>query len=260
MISQQEKDGENSMSTKPWFREKYQLDRMNFRDLMWAYILYPTIQVYGVLWIGSLIVAVGLFSHFPVSPLRILGSILATLVAYPFVEYGVHRFFLHGRFLYRSPRTAALWKRIHFDHHQDPNDLRVLFGAVSNTLPTLVVATFPIGISIAGWAGAPVAFATAMGCFMVYELCHCMQHLRVNPKIKFLRRLKRHHLLHHFHNEQGNFGITSLFCDRLFGSLYASAEERPLSQTVSNLGYQGEERVRYPWVSQLSEPIAEPKP
>jgi len=250
----------NNVSTKPWYREKYQLDRMNFRDLMWAYVLYPTIQVYGVLWIGSLIVAVGLFSYYPVSPLRIIGSILATLVAYPFVEYGVHRFLLHGRFLYRSQRTAALWKRIHFDHHQDPNDLRVLFGAVSNTLPTLVVATFPIGISIAGLAGAPVAFATAMGCFMVYELCHCMQHLRVNPKTKFLRRLKRHHLLHHFHNEQGNFGITSFFCDRLFGSLYASAEEIPVSQTVSNLGYQGEERVRYPWVAQLSEPISEPKP
>ena len=243
----------NSVSTKPWYREKYQLDRMNFRDLMWAYVLYPTIQVYGVLLLSSLIVAVGMFSSFPVSPLRIIGSILATLVAYPFVEYGVHRFLLHARFLYRSPRTAALWKRIHFDHHQDPNDLRVLFGAVSNTLPTLVASTFPIGISIAGWVGAPVSFATAMACFMVYELCHCMQHLRVNPKIKFLRRLKRHHLLHHFHNEQGNFGITSLFCDRLFGSLYDSAEEIPVSQTVSNLGYEGEERVRYPWVAQLSE-------
>jgi sterol desaturase/sphingolipid hydroxylase (fatty acid hydroxylase superfamily) len=60
-------------------------------------------------------------------------------------------------------------------------------------------------------------------------------------------------LLHHFHNEQGNFGITSHLCDRLFGSLYVSAEERPVSQTVSNLGYQDEERVQYPWVAQLSE-------
>jgi len=239
--------------TRQWYREKYQLDRMTFRDLMWAYVLYPSIQVYAVLFISSIVIAVGIFSYFPVSPLQLLGSIVATLVAYPFVEYGVHRFLLHARFLYQSEWTAALWKRIHFDHHQDPNDLRVLFGSVSNTLPTLVVSTVPIGFSIAGWAGVPLSFATALGCFMVYELCHCMQHLRVTPKNTFLRRLKRHHLLHHFHNEQGNFGITSLICDHLFGTEYSSAEKTPVSPTVSNLGYQDEERLLYPWVAQLSE-------
>jgi len=247
------KDGDNRVLTRQWYREKYQLDRMTFRDLMWAYVLYPSIQVYAVLFISSIMIAVGISPYFPVPPLRLLGSIVATLVAYPFIEYGVHRFLLHARFLYQSEWTAALWKRIHFDHHQDPNDLRVLFGSVSNTLPTLVVATVPIGFSIAGWAGVPLSFATALVCFMVYELCHCMQHLRITPKNKFLRQLKRHHLLHHFHNEQGNFGITSLICDHLFGTKYSSAEKTPVSPTVSNLGYHDEERLLYPWVAQLSE-------
>jgi sterol desaturase/sphingolipid hydroxylase (fatty acid hydroxylase superfamily) len=238
--------------TNQWYREKYLLDRMTFRDLMWAYVLYPSIQMYGVLLVGSIIVAISLYPHFQLSPLRVAGSIVGTLLAYPFVEYGVHRFILHGRYLYRSPWTAALWKRIHYDHHQDPNDLRVLFGSVSTTLPTIIVATFPIGMSIAGWVGASLSFATGLGCFMAYELCHCMQHLRVNPKGKVLRRIKRHHLLHHFHNEQGNFGITSLFCDRMFGSCYGSSEDVPVSQTVSNLGYADQERSSYPWVAQLS--------
>jgi len=241
------------MLTKQWYREKYHLDRMVFRDLMWAYVSYPSIQIYAILLVSSIILAMVIYPNVPVSPLRVMGSILATLLAYPFVEYAVHRFILHGRYLYRSPWTAALWKRIHYDHHQDPNDLSVLFGSVSTTLPTIVVATFPIGMSLAGWAGVPLSFATGLACFMVYELCHCMQHLRVNPKSKFLRKIKRHHLLHHFHNEQGNFGITSLICDRLFGSLYSSAEKIPVSPTVSNLGYQDDERVRYPWVAQLSE-------
>ena len=241
------------MLTKQWYREKYHLDRMGFRELVWAYVSYPSIQVYAILLVGSIVMAMVMYPHVSVSPIRLLGCILATLLAYPFVEYTVHRFILHGRYLYRSPWTAALWKRIHYDHHQDPNDLRVLFGSVSTTLPTIVVATFPIGMSLAGWAGVPLSFATGLACFMVYELCHCMQHLRVNPKNQFLRKIKRHHLLHHFHNEQGNFGITSLLCDRLFGSLYSSSEKIPVSPTVSNLGYQEEERVRYPWVAQLSE-------
>ena len=225
---------------------------MTVKDLFWAYVLFPSIHVYGALLLGSLILGFHLQGEIPVSHWQFGGSILATLAAYPFVEYGVHRFILHGRFLYRSPKTAALWKRIHYDHHQDPNDLRVLFGALSTTLPTIVIATLPIGFGVAGWVGMPLALATGLGCFMVYELCHCMQHLRVTPKNKFLRRIKRHHLLHHFHNEQGNFGITSQFCDRLFGSLYKSAEDVPLSQTVSNLGYAEEERYRYPWVANLS--------
>ncbi len=240
------------MFSGQWYQQKYHLNRMTLKDLFWAYVLFPSIHVYGLLLLSSLVLGFHLHGKFPVSIWQVIGSLLATLVAYPFVEYGVHRFILHGRFLYRSPKTAALWKRIHYDHHQDPNDLRVLFGALSTTLPTIVVATLPIGFGVAGWVGMPLALATGLGCFMVYELCHCMQHLRVTPKNKFLRRIKRHHLLHHFHNEQGNFGITSQFCDRLFGSLYNSAEDVPLSQTVSNLGYAEEERYRYPWVANLS--------
>lgn len=194
-----------------------------------------------------------LFSRHETSSPILLGlSVFATLIAYPFVEYGVHRFILHGRYLYRSPWTAALWKRIHYDHHQDPNDIRVLFGALSTTLPTIAVATLPIGFIVAGLPGVAVSFATGLACFMVYELCHCMQHLRITPRNKFLRRIKRHHLLHHFHNEQGNFGITSTLCDRIFGSLYGSTEEVPASLTVSNLGYAEQEQAHYPWVAQLS--------
>ncbi len=37
------------MLTSQWYREKYLLDRMTFRDLTRAYILYPSIQIYAVL-------------------------------------------------------------------------------------------------------------------------------------------------------------------------------------------------------------------
>lgn len=241
------------MLTGQWYQQKYHLDRMNLRELLWAYLSYPGIQIYFLLLVGSCVLALLLSPSFSGSPWQLGASILGTLLAYPFVEYGVHRFLLHGRFLYRSPWTAALWKRIHYDHHQDPNDLRVLFGALSTTLPTIAIATLPIGLAIAGWPGVPLSFATGLGCFMVYELCHCMQHLRVTPKNTFLRRIKRHHLLHHFHNEQGNFGITSRICDRIFGTLYRRPEDVPLSATVSNLGYADQERLQYPWVAQLSE-------
>ena len=64
------------MLTSQWYREKYLLDRMTFRDLMWAYVLYPSIQIYAVLLACSIVGAVVLFPYFPVSPLRVAGSIV----------------------------------------------------------------------------------------------------------------------------------------------------------------------------------------
>ncbi len=235
-------------SRTPWSGRKYFLDKMTLRELVWAYVTYPAIQVYGLIGLAG----VALTVYWGGSPAALIASAIATVVVYPVVWYLLHRFVLHGRWLYKHPQTAALWKRIHFDHHQDPNDLGVLFGALSTTLPTILVVTIPIGWLIGG--PGPAAFAAAAGmattCF--YEFCHCIQHLPFTPKSTFLRRIKRNHLAHHFHSEHGNFGITNFFWDRIFGTFYAEAKGVPRSQTVFNLGYTGPETARFPWVATLS--------
>jgi sterol desaturase/sphingolipid hydroxylase (fatty acid hydroxylase superfamily) len=58
--------------------------------------------------------------------------------------------------------------------------------------------------------------------------------------------------MHHFQNENGNYGIVSFTPDRLFGSYYATARGVPKSATVFNLGYNLEEAARYPWVMELT--------
>lgn len=53
---------------------------------------------------------------------------------------------LHSRWMFRTPVLAAMWKRIHYDHHMDPDRLEILFGALYTTLPTLLlVAALPAG-------------------------------------------------------------------------------------------------------------------
>ena len=66
---------------------------------------------------------------------------------------------LHNRLLYKSQLTAKVWKRIHYDHHQNPHDLSVLFGALYTTLPPILLLTLPIGWLIGGAAGAAAAMA-----------------------------------------------------------------------------------------------------
>lgn len=237
-----------------WQERKYHLDRMSLRDLSVAYVQYPAIQVYAVLLAISTVAALAMGE----TPLRarmgeLTLAVVVAVLAYPLVWHLLHRYVLHGRFLYRSPYTAALWKRIHYDHHRDPHDLRVLFGALHTTLPTIAVVTLPIGALIGGPPAAAAAFAAGLATTLFYEYCHCIQHLNYTPKTPWLREIKRLHLLHHFHNEQGNYGITNYLWDRLTGTYYRHKGQRPYSPTVFNLGYDEHEAARYPWVAQLSQ-------
>lgn len=223
---------------------------MSLADLVKAFFANPAVLAYLVLAAvgGRLAIrwAAALWSP-------VVASALTGLL-YPLVWYALHRYVLHGRFLYKSPLTAPLWKRIHFDHHQDPHNLRVLFGALHTTLPTLAAVVLPVGWAVGGRAGASAAAASGLLITCFYEFCHCVQHLNHTPRLPFFRRIKRLHLAHHFHNETGNYGITNFAVDRVLGTLYEKTSEVPRSPTVLNLGYTRAEAERYPWVAELSSP------
>jgi sterol desaturase/sphingolipid hydroxylase (fatty acid hydroxylase superfamily) len=231
-----------------FLNRKHNLDRMTLRDLVYSFFTYYAVIAYIAIGITCLVLSVKWFEN----PLRMLAAVAVASVAFPFGWYLSHRFILHGRFLYKSAFTSVTWKRIHFDHHQDPNDLRILFGALHTTLPTIAGVITPLGWLIGGRSGAVAALGWAMVITCFYEFCHCVQHLNYTPSFKFLKDIKRLHLSHHFHNEQGNYGITNYFWDRLFGTYYGKAGDVPKSATVFNLGYTAEEAVKYPWVDKLS--------
>lgn len=232
----------------PWQGRKYLLDKMTLSDLLGAFFTHYSIQVYLVLAILAVAFSVTFAPswHGPVS------AVVAVLVLYPLAEYALHRWVLHSQLLYKSAMTASVWKRIHYDHHQNPHDLAVLFGALYTTLPAIFLLTLPIGWVVGGPSGAAAALATGLVVFTGYEFCHCVQHLPFTPKNRWLREIKKHHLAHHFHSERGNFGITLEVWDKVFGTEYDSPREVPRSQTTHNLGYTDAERQQYPWVAELS--------
>ncbi len=231
-----------------WTGRSYDLGKMSFRDLAVAYLTYYAIDAYLLVAAISAFVAVRVAAGWV--PLAL--GVLAAVVVYPFAWYLIHRYILHSRSLYRFRWTAASWKRIHFDHHQDPHRLEVLFGALWTTLPTIVAVTVPVGWLLGGAGGAASALSAGLLTTCAYEFGHCVQHLNYKPKSAFLKRVKRWHLAHHFHNEQGNYGILSFLPDRLFGTWYDAARDKPRSATVFNLGYDLKEAARYPYVARLT--------
>ncbi len=236
---------------KGWHKQPHLLDKMSFKDLLYAYFSYPSIQI--SIGLAGVFLAIGLYIH------ESTGLVLLIIVLSPFVyslvEYVLHRYVLHGRFLYRSKATAPIWKRVHYDHHIDPSNLAVLFGDLRTTLPPIILIAAPLGYLFHGMAGSAIAVSCGIVLTSLYELCHASQHLPFQPKNPYLRRLKARHLTHHFHNETGNFGITTRFWDLRLNTNYEGTGDRPRSPTVRNLGYVGEETRRYPWVKELSDDV-----
>lgn len=230
-----------------WKRSHY-LDRMSFGELVSAYFQHYAIIAYLVLAAGSATVAVATAT----SPLRPALAVLAVMGSYALIWYALHRWVLHSQWMYKVPWLAPVWKRIHYDHHRDPNHLEVLFGALYTTLPTLLIACAAPGWLIGGISGAAAGFAAGLLLTCAYEFFHCIQHLTYKPRIRWLATMKVRHMEHHFHDEDGNFGITNFAWDRLFGTYY-NRSDRPLkSETVFNLGYTPEMAKRYPWVAERS--------
>lgn len=236
-----------------FFGRDYRLDKMTLGELWGAYFLYPAIQVYIVLAVASAYASYRWSES--VWPVAI--AVTAVALVYPLVWYLLHRYVLHGQWMYRSPFTAKVWKRIHFDHHRDPHDLKVLFGALYTTLPTIFVVVTPIGWLIGGPGGATAALAAGLIVTCFYEFCHCVQHLNYTPRWGFLKKIKRLHLQHHFHDDHANYGITSFVPDKIFGTYADNPKDRPRSPTVFNLGYTGEEVRKFPWVARMTPDLDE---
>lgn len=231
-----------------WKKQKHYLNKMTLKELFAAYFQHYTIQTYLVIGIVCSIVALNTITAIAPN----LAVIAFAILAYPLAWYLLHRFVLHGKFLFRSPLTAKVWKRIHYDHHQDPHDLDVLFGALYTTLPTIALVTMPVGYLFDGIGGAMTGLATGVFTTCVYEFFHCIQHLSYKPRNKWVKEIKRLHMTHHFHNENGNYGITNYLWDRLFGSFYPDTATVTKSPTVHNLGYTAAMAEIYPWVAEAS--------
>ncbi|MEA3052765.1 MAG: hypothetical protein QOG72_1668 [Sphingomonadales bacterium] len=250
-----------------FWRREHHLDKMTLRELVAAYFQYPAIIAYLALSAA----AIGLYAARPAPLAPTLVAVAAASLIYPLVWYLLHRWVLHSKWMWKSRLLSPTWKRIHYDHHQDPNHLEVLFGALHTTLPTIALGVLPVGWAIGALMapatpGAPLgaalaAFATGLVTTCFYEFVHCIQHLAYKPKRKWLVEMKRRHMAHHFHDETGNFGITSFLWDRLFGTFYDKASDRPAkSPTVFNLGYTPEVAEKYPHVARLSGGVATDHP
>lgn len=134
--------------------------------------------------------------------LLILGYAIWTLV-----EYLMHRYVFH-----HVPGV----KPLHMAHHADAHDLIGQPTIVSFTL-ILVLGYLPSVYLFGGYAGC-FPFVGLMAGYLAFSSVHFIVHHAEQSKFGFIRKLKRGHAIHHYGNNKFNFGVTTLFWDRVFGT------------------------------------------
>ncbi|MBA2349520.1 MAG: sterol desaturase family protein [Solirubrobacterales bacterium] len=150
--------------------------------------------------------------HLATAPL--LAWLLAGYVTWTLAEYWLHRIVFH--FEPERGLGARLHWMIHGVHHDHPNDPLRLVMPPSASLP--LGAVFVLLFHLVLPAGA--AWALGAGFFagyLAYDLTHFYLHHAV-PGSRLGRRLREHHMRHHFQDDTTAFGISSPFWDRVFGT------------------------------------------
>lgn len=160
-------------------------------------------------------------------------AIGAGMLTYATSEYMIHRFLFHIK-APKNPFMLKMIKRLHYDHHVDPDDLKLLFLPLWFSIPGFVIAGL-IVFSLTGSMSLTFAFATGLvAYFLYYEWKHYIAHKPIQPRTKIGKNIKKHHLLHHFKNENYWFGVTHTSFDKTLGT-FKEGKEVDKSPTARNL-------------------------
>lgn len=154
---------------------------------------------------------------FSVNWLVVAGLFFAGYAFWTLMEYCIHRIVFHHVY------TTTLGKKFHYIahgiHHDYPNDsLRLVMPpAINLTLAVIFYWSFYAVIQDKGLTAG--FFAGFVFGYMVYDLMHYASHF-YNFKNKWFQRVKRSHLLHHYRQPNSGYGLSTVFWDRVFGTMH----------------------------------------
>jgi sterol desaturase/sphingolipid hydroxylase (fatty acid hydroxylase superfamily) len=162
----------------------------------------------------------------PGSPLSWRESILvcvAGVAVWTLLEYIIHRVVLH---------EVRYFATMHEMHHDDPGDF-------VGTPTWLSLGMICSGALLPLWWETGFALASAftaglmLGYLWYVGVHYMIHHWRIEPGT-YLYRRKRHHALHHHAQLECNFGVTTSFWDRVFGTRFAGRRRSLARRTTGS--------------------------
>jgi len=137
------------------------------------------------------------------------------LFIWTFVEYIMHRFVFHY-----MPKDKPWALRMHFIfhgvHHDYPSDARrlVLPPSVSIPLATIFYFLFQAILPLNYIWGFFPGFLLG---YLFYDISHYAIH-HFNFKGNLWKKIKQHHMLHHYQDPDKGYGVSSPLWDKVFRS------------------------------------------
>ncbi|KAA0271912.1 MAG: fatty acid hydroxylase [Acidobacteria bacterium] len=152
----------------------------------------------------------------------VAGLFLAGLLIWTLSEYWLHRIVFHWE--PDHPLGSRLHFIMHGVHHEHPNDpLRLVMPpALSIPLAALFLFVFTL---IFGTPAAYPCFAGFIAGYLVYDYTHYHLHHHV-PRTTAGKRLREHHMRHHFQDHRYGYGVSSPLWDIVFGTRSLKLKKR----------------------------------
>ncbi len=139
---------------------------------------------------------------------------LAGLMVWTITEYLLHRFIFHYH------PTSGFGKQLHFIfhgvHHDYPRDKKRLVMPPSASIPLATLFYFLFSLMLE----QKILFAFFPGFllgYLTYDMMHYAMHHH-NFKNPVLKRIKQHHMLHHYQDPSKGYGVSSSLWDIILKS------------------------------------------
>jgi 4-hydroxysphinganine ceramide fatty acyl 2-hydroxylase len=145
------------------------------------------------------------------------GLLLAGLAFWTFAEYVLHRFVFH--FVPKAEWALRIHFIFHGVHHDYPSDAKRLVMPPSASIPMALILYFlfdwmmPAGYIYSFFPGFLIGY-------LVYDISHYAIH-HFNFKGGLWKRIKQHHMLHHYQDPSKGYGVSSPIWDKVFRSDFA---------------------------------------
>ena len=146
------------------------------------------------------------------SALAIAGLSVTGLVIWTLSEYWLHRLLFHWHPKFKGGDQLNFI--IHGVHHDHPNDRMrlVMPPAVGLPLAAIFLAAF---VLVFGTPAGYTGFAGFLIGYLIYDYTHYYVHHFV-PKSSIGKRVREHHMRHHFQDHRFGYGVSSPFWDHIF--------------------------------------------
>ncbi len=144
------------------------------------------------------------------------------LAVWTATEYLLHRFIFHYH------PTSDWGKRIHFIfhgvHHDYPRDKKRLVMPPSASIPLATLFYFLFSL-IFSKLNLFAFFPGFLLGYLIYDMLHYAMH-HYNFKSGLMKRIKQHHMLHHYQDPEKGFGVSSSLWDEVLLTKFKKQPEK----------------------------------